>query len=281
MTNWNPDKYIKAWNFASEAHTGQLVPGTNHPYTHHLSLVAMESMATIANTETINNPELLVQCAVLHDTIEDTDCNYDNLLEEFGAEVADGVLALTKNDNISDKSLRMKESLARIKEQPQEIWMVKLCDRITNLLPPPGHWTKDKIEVYRDEAKLILESLGDSNQYLSERLQFKIYNYNDHLGPFTVYVDDNWNFGDESSRYKLAEFETYEEAVEACKAFLNESLEEELKEDRPVEESGNMGIYGKYCLGGDDPWIQPVPEGRERFSGREYVLQWCKDHSIS
>jgi len=177
MKSWNQEKYIKAWNFASVAHQGQLVPGTENPYINHIGLVAMEAMSAITSTQKINNPDLLIQCALLHDTIEDTDCTYEDLQKAFGSEVAEGVSALTKNSKLSNKDKKMRDSLARIKEQPQEIWMVKLCDRITNLQPPPKHWNQNKIEAYKKEATLILENLGESSQYLANRLQDKMDDY--------------------------------------------------------------------------------------------------------
>jgi hypothetical protein len=90
---WNPEKYIKAWNFASVAHNGQMVPGTDIPYIHHIGLVAMEAMSAITYDSTIEKPDLLIQCALLHDVIEDTSGTYDALRAEFGAQVEDGVLA--------------------------------------------------------------------------------------------------------------------------------------------------------------------------------------------
>jgi (p)ppGpp synthase/HD superfamily hydrolase len=55
--------------------------------------------------------------------------------------------------------------------------MVKLSDRITNLQPPPRHWSKEKTRTYRSEAILILDKLGDANRYLAERLKTKIAEY--------------------------------------------------------------------------------------------------------
>ena len=45
-------------------------------------------------TWTLDNSDLAVQCALLHDTIEDTDVTYDGVLAEFGTDVADGVMSL-------------------------------------------------------------------------------------------------------------------------------------------------------------------------------------------
>ncbi len=175
MNTWNPDIYIKAWNYASKAHNGQLVPSSDIPYINHIGLVAMEAMAVIANGG-VENPDLLIQCALLHDTIEDTEITYSDIKNEFGVAVADGVLALTKNSELP-KPKRMLDSLARIKLQPVEISMVKLADRITNLQPPPKHWEKSKILNYRDEARLILEKSGEACSFLAERLGVKIAEY--------------------------------------------------------------------------------------------------------
>lgn len=177
MNIWNQEKYIKAWKFVSIAHHGQIVPGTNIPYINHIGNVAMEAMAAIANGTQINNPDLLIQCALLHDVIEDTNCTYHEIKREFGVEVADGVLALTKNKNLFSKVEQMEDSIERIRKQPKEIWMVKLSDRITNLQPPLKHWNKEKIKKYRKEAILIWGKLGEANQYLAKRLSKKISEY--------------------------------------------------------------------------------------------------------
>lgn len=181
MNNWNQDKFIYAWNYASEAHNGQLVPGTILPYINHIGLVAMEAMAAVAQDNTIESPDLLIQCALLHDTIEDTHRTYDDILRAFGKDVADGVLALSKDTTIASKNEQMKDSIKRIKDQPKEIWMVKLSDRISNLQQPPTHWNKEKIIRYRNEALMIFEALGIANGYLSSRLRAKISGYEQYL----------------------------------------------------------------------------------------------------
>ena len=181
MNSWSREKYIEAWNYASSIHNGQLVPGTDFPYINHIGLVAMEAMAVVAQDENIEKPDLLILCALLHDAIEDTGTTYEEIERRFGAEVAQGVSALTKNTHLPSKAEQMKDSIERIKMRPREIWMVKLSDRITNLQPPPRHWKKDKIAKYRNEARLILEELGVANQYLAERLEAKIKNYRKYL----------------------------------------------------------------------------------------------------
>lgn len=175
IKTWSQDLYLKAIRFAGEAHAGQKIPGSELPYVVHISNVCMEIMAAVCSGET-DYPDLAIQCALLHDVIEDTEKTHNEIKQIFGADVADGVLALTKNKNIKKES-RMADSIERIKLQPREIWMVKLADRITNLQPPPPRWSKEKIDNYRLEADYILKHLGSASPALSQRLAEKIDNY--------------------------------------------------------------------------------------------------------
>jgi (p)ppGpp synthase/HD superfamily hydrolase len=120
--------------------------------------------------------DLAVQCALLHDVLEDTPIAYAQLEARFGPLVAQGVAALTKNASLP-KSEQMGESLARIRQQPTEVWMVKLADRITNLQPPPVGWTSAKRQRYRDEAREIYHALGSASPFLAARLQNHIEQY--------------------------------------------------------------------------------------------------------
>jgi (p)ppGpp synthase/HD superfamily hydrolase len=110
--------------------------------------------------------------------VEDTEITYEQLESIFGVKVADGVLALSKDRSL-EKSLQLADSLHRIKQQPQDVWIVKLADRISNLQPPPPHWTKAKMIHYRDEAIDIHTALKDASPFLSLRLSKKIANYLD------------------------------------------------------------------------------------------------------
>ena len=95
-SDWDRESYIKACRFAAQAHRGQLVPGSDLPYLMHLNLVSMEILAALS-AESGHNGDLAIQCALLHDTIEDTDTSYEQIESIFGISVADGVAALSKN----------------------------------------------------------------------------------------------------------------------------------------------------------------------------------------
>jgi (p)ppGpp synthase/HD superfamily hydrolase len=175
MTSWSQESYIKALLFAANAHNRQKVPGTELPYLTHLTMVSMEVTAALAVEDGLDG-NLAIQCALLHDVLEDTDVAYDALKEIFGESVAKGVLALTKNDNLP-KHEKMADSLTRIQQQPREVWMVKLADRISNLQPPPKHWTVEKMQSYQQEACQIYEALHTASPFLAIRLQQKIEGY--------------------------------------------------------------------------------------------------------
>ncbi len=172
---WNQDLYQKAIAFAGHAHRNQVVPSKEYNYVVHIANVAAE-VARAMFEENLGDCDLAIQCALLHDVLEDTDTIQDQLEAEFGKKVMEGVLALTKNSEL-DKKDRMADSLFRIKKQGREIACVKMADRITNLQNPPTHWTREKIATYLAEAEMIHAELGYASKYLSNRLKQKIEEY--------------------------------------------------------------------------------------------------------
>ncbi|WP_271764815.1 HD domain-containing protein [Aquimarina algiphila] len=185
MNLWSPDIYAKAWEFATLAHQEQTYGGKTEGikinYINHIGSVAMEVMNAIQLSSHHIDSNLAIQCALLHDIIEDTKFTYNDIKNKFGQNVADGVLALTKNEDISSKNLMMIDSLNRIKQQPHEVWMVKMADRICNLYHPPYYWNNKKINSYREEAKTIFNNLNIANETLANRLDNKIKDYESFL----------------------------------------------------------------------------------------------------
>ncbi|PAX51115.1 DNA polymerase IV [Brunnivagina elsteri] len=87
---------------AENAHQGQKVPGTKISYIMHLSFVSMEIIAAL-NIEPERDGNLAIQCAILHDTIEDTNTTFEQLESEFGAKIANPGF-LTKFEEIGVKN---------------------------------------------------------------------------------------------------------------------------------------------------------------------------------
>ena len=171
---WNPDLFHDTLYFAAGAHEGQNVPGQNYSFVVHLIGVCMESLrATMIEPADSN---LVMQCSLLHDTMEDTPITLNILTDRFGSQVAEGVLALTNQDGES-----IDNYLKKIVRQKKEIWMVKLADWICNLHEPPEHWDLAKRKEYLELSKVILETLQTGSPYLAARLSDRIYAYNKFL----------------------------------------------------------------------------------------------------
>jgi (p)ppGpp synthase/HD superfamily hydrolase len=172
---FSPDRYVQAMRFAASKHNAQKEPGHDLPYLVHVVSVAAEVIAVLPIAG-LANPDLAVLCALLHDTVEDTPTTLDEITERFGADVAAGVSALTKNDTL-EKAEQMPDSLRRILEQPPEIAAVKLADRTINMQEPPHYWSKDKRIAYREQALVIADTLGARCPVLEARLRSKIASY--------------------------------------------------------------------------------------------------------
>ena len=76
-------------------------------------------------------------CALLHDTVEDTDINLQDIQREFGAEVAKIVDGLTKISTVMDtnstqQAENFKKILLTLTDDPRVI-LIKLADRLHNM----------------------------------------------------------------------------------------------------------------------------------------------------
>ena len=175
------DNIQKAWLLATQLHEGQKYGGSkigeDVDYINHIGSVVFEIMNALPHEKAMN-VDLAVLCATLHDSVEDTSFTYEDVVANFGKLVADGVMALTKNDDLKGgKRAKMEDSLKRIKKQSKEIWMVKLADRIVNLSSVPHYWNLEKKKAYREEGRLILDELKEASSFLADRLREKIENY--------------------------------------------------------------------------------------------------------
>lgn len=76
-------------------------------------------------------------CALLHDTVEDTDITLQDIEREFGSEIARIVDGLTKISNVIDSSAsqqaeNFKKILLTLTDDPRVI-LIKLADRLNNM----------------------------------------------------------------------------------------------------------------------------------------------------
>ena len=157
--------FIKALSFASEKHRNQrrkdigASPYINHP----IALVSV--LVREGEIDDIN----VLCAALLHDTIEDTDTLPEELVEEFGEEIAGIVLEVT-----DDKSLpKLQRKRLQVEHAPHSsdgAKLVKLADKICNLRDiassPPAGWSSVRKQEYVDWAKQVVDGLRGINPVL-------------------------------------------------------------------------------------------------------------------
>lgn len=115
--------------FAARAHRHQLRKDNCTPYASHTFRVAM----TIACLFGFHDEEEILAAALLHDTIEDTDTDYDDIHEQFGKNVADYVAAMTKDMRLIEpkREVAYDQQLA---DGPWQARLIKLADVYDNLV---------------------------------------------------------------------------------------------------------------------------------------------------
>lgn len=121
---------LKAYNYALKHHGNQLRK-SGEPYIIHPLNVAY----ILAD---IGMDDSTISAALLHDVVEDTDVTNEDIVREFGQEIADMVAGVTKLGNIAFASIEeqqvedyRKMFLAMGKDI--RVIIIKLADRLHNL----------------------------------------------------------------------------------------------------------------------------------------------------
>ena len=126
-------KERKAWNFAKEAHKGQIRKFVNKPY-FGAHVVKVNGIVKQYTTE-----EDILCAALLHDTVEDCfedpDVGYHILEQEFGKRVADIVMELTSSKEDIDDNYNSKADYLIVKmiHMTDDALIIKLADRLQNI----------------------------------------------------------------------------------------------------------------------------------------------------
>jgi guanosine-3',5'-bis(diphosphate) 3'-pyrophosphohydrolase len=120
-------KLLEAVAFAARAHHGQFRKDRATPYVSHVFRVCL----VVRDLFGFDDPRMLVT-ALLHDTIEDTTTDFDDIAERFGAEIGCWVSYLSKDKRFPDTE-RERAYLDRLKEAPWQVQVCKLADIFDNL----------------------------------------------------------------------------------------------------------------------------------------------------
>ena len=107
-----------AVGLAARAHRHQLRKDKETPYVSHVFRVCL----VVRHVFGIDDPRVLA-AALLHDTIEDTPTDHDDVSDAVGPEVARWVAALTKDMRLSDE----EREAAYVNVIAEAEWPVKVC----------------------------------------------------------------------------------------------------------------------------------------------------------
>src|SRR2546421_767853 len=116
----------RAVSFAARAHAGQMRKDGQTPYFAHPVRVALTVRHVFGQSD-----ETALVSALLHDLIEDTTTDYDELLEEFGPDVADTVAALSKDARLPENQ-RARAYDHQLSAATWQARLVKLADVYDN-----------------------------------------------------------------------------------------------------------------------------------------------------
>lgn len=161
---------VRCTNFAAIKHKDQRRKDKQQtPYVNHVIGVAHILVSEGGITDVS-----VIQAALLHDTVEDTDTSFYELQAEFGEDVANLVREMT-----DDKSLPKAERKAlQISHAPKASYrakLVKLADKLYNLrdlrrVTPEG-WTEERVQEYFEWAAQVVAGLRGTNQGMEDALE--------------------------------------------------------------------------------------------------------------
>lgn len=174
------ERVLAACDYADMAHDG-IVRKSGEPYILHPIAVS----CILAHMRL--DPETLM-AALLHDVIEDTDFNKDDITETFGFTVAELVDGVTKLSHSSDKEYNKAASFRKILQatlQDPRVIIVKLADRYHNMttldaLRPDkrARIARETFEIFVPMARIVgMNEMADNLEHLCyQNLDLDMYN---------------------------------------------------------------------------------------------------------
>ena len=168
----------KAIIYAVEKHAGQLRKGTQIPYIVH-------PMEVLALLNEMRADMTVIIAGVLHDTVEDTSATIDDIIREFGEDVAELV-----GNHTEDKSKtwfqRKSQGLRELAEGSFDLKCLVLADKLSNvrnmyrdyMIEGDEYWDRfnapfEKQAWYYNSAVKALEELKDNENTAVRYNEFK------------------------------------------------------------------------------------------------------------
>lgn len=159
------NKVKQAKEFAREKHEGITRKDGVTPYFDHLKKV-------VKNLEKLGVSNQDILCAGwLHDTIEDTNTDYDDISEQFGKTVADIVASVTKDTRLP-RPIRERKYVEQLKHSKWQAKVVKLADIVANIsdLKNAGYDKQKELKQVKDKIvyfKAIRPGITSNRKKLS------------------------------------------------------------------------------------------------------------------
>jgi (p)ppGpp synthase/HD superfamily hydrolase len=144
---------LEALSFAARSHRNQTRKDGQTPYVAHVFRVCL----IVRHVFGIDDPRALM-AAALHDTIEDTTTDFDDLAETFGPEVAEWAATLCKDKRRPEEE-REDAYMARLAAAPWQVKVCKLADVFDNLLDS-RHLKAEQRRKTRKRSRQYLDALA-------------------------------------------------------------------------------------------------------------------------
>jgi guanosine-3',5'-bis(diphosphate) 3'-pyrophosphohydrolase len=144
---------LEAVSFAARVHRHQVRKDGQTPYVAHVFRVCL----IVRHVFGIEDARVLM-AAALHDAIEDTPTDFDDLEEHFGREVADWAAALCKDMRRPEKE-REQEYVAHLREAPWPVKVCKLADVFDNLMDSK-HLKPEQRQRTRQRSRTYLDAIA-------------------------------------------------------------------------------------------------------------------------
>ena len=131
MINNNELITNKALEFAREKHKGQ-IRKNNTPVEYITHPINVANLVKKYANNAVNIDDL-VSSAYLHDTLEDTNTTYEELICNFGNIISNLVKELTNNDVLKKEMGKTKYLSMKMTSMSDDALIIKLCDRLDNV----------------------------------------------------------------------------------------------------------------------------------------------------
>jgi guanosine-3',5'-bis(diphosphate) 3'-pyrophosphohydrolase len=162
------ERIFRALQFASEKHVhhrrkgGRDIPYINHP------IAVATLLATVGDVTDAS----LLAAALLHDTVEDTDTTHEELVEQFGDDIAGLVAEVTDDPALSSAERKVTQEREASSKSPRAK-LLRLADKTCNVhditYRPPPEWSVQRRLDYFSWAERVVAKLRGVNEKLEAR----------------------------------------------------------------------------------------------------------------